>query len=367
MKRIVTLLLLGIMMFSLVSCGSGGGSAPAAKPATPAPAPAASGSAPAAAPAATTPDWSKVRIGVAHISLYDEWCKGVADEFRRQCAALGFPEPVVQAPDQGSGPEAQMKIVENFVAMGFNVILVDPSSPDAIVPSLELAGQQGIPVIAFDSTSTWEGQISHIAWDHAETGVLTGNYVVDYAKKNLGGKVKVGMIESLGAPHTQIRGVKFRETIEAGLGKENVTYVYEQAFESTRESSEAIVTNNLAKPVDIIWTAVDNAAQGARIALKNNNAPSTTKVVCAGIWGAEPFSIMYEGDPWYMVGIGVDPSEIVKLTLQTAMDVLSGKTDIPKRQNIELSVIDASNVSQYMKFVPEEIKAGLKRGPNVKE
>ena len=342
-KRFAALFLVAMMVLSFVGCG-GGGSKSSSN----------SGS-----------KWADYRIGVAHISMYDEWCKGVADEFLRQCKELGFPEPVIQAPETNAGPEAQQKIVENFVAMGFDVILVDPSSPDAIVPSLELAGQQGIPIIAFDSTSNWEGQISHIAWDHADTGVITGKYVADYARKNLGGKVRLGMIENFGAPHTQIRGEKFRETIEAELGLDNVTYVYEQAFESTRESSEAIVTNNLAKQVDIIWTAVDNAAQGARIALENNNAPDTTKIVCAGIWGTEPFSIIYQGDPWYLMGVGVNPEEIVRLTLQTAMDVLEGKTDIPKRQNIELQVVDASNIEDFMKFVPDDIKAGLTKGANV--
>ena len=363
-RQLIALLFVVLLVFSLASCGKKE-EAPANTPAASTDKPAATDNKPAEA-GSGEPNWADIRIGIAHISLYDEWCKGVADEFYRQMAEYGFPEPTIQAPQQGgSGPEEQVKFVENYIAMGFDVILVDPSSPDAIVPALKMAGTANIPVIAFDSTSNWEGQISHIAWDHAQTGVLTAKYVAQYAKDNLGGKVRVGMIESLGAPHTQIRGETFRETLEAELGKENVEYVYEQAFEGSRENSEAIVTNNLAKPVDIIWTAVDNAAQGARVALKNNNAPDSIKIVCAGIWGSEVFSIIYEGDPWYMMGVGVSPEEIVRLTLETTMAYLRGETDIEKRQNIELSVIDASNISQFMKFVDEDIMATLTKGDNV--
>jgi ribose transport system substrate-binding protein len=287
------------------------------------------------------------RIGVVHITLYDEWCKGVYDDFMRVGKEYGVAEMNVQNGDLNA--EIQQRQVEDFIAQNYDLIMIDPISPDGIKATLDKANAAGIPVIAFDSGTDWPPLISHIAWDHAETGRLTGQYVVDYAKKNLGGKLKVGILAMLDAPHTAIRSQTFKEAIEAGLGKQNIEYVFEQDFGQTRESATNIVTNNIAKPIDIIWSAVDNAAFGARVALQTAGV-TNTKVVCAGAWGKEPFSTLAAKDPYYMMCIGIPPEGIVRTSMKTAADYFSGNTNIPKRQNIDLAIIDQSNIDQYRSY-----------------
>ena len=287
------------------------------------------------------------RVGVVHITLYDEWCKGVYDDFIKVGKEYGVAEMNIQNGDLNH--EIQQRQVENFITQKYDIIFIDPVNPTGIKTALDKAKAAGIPVIAFDSGTDWPPLISHIAWDHAETGRLTGRYVVDYAKKNLGGKVRVGVLAMLDAPHTAIRSQTFKETIEAGLGKANVTYVFEQDFGQTRESAANIVTNNIAKPIDIIWAAVDNAAFGARNALQTAGVKST-KIVCAGAWGQEPFSTLAAKDPNYMMCIGVPPEGIVRLSMKTAADYFSGVKNIPKSQNIELAVIDQNNIDQYRQY-----------------
>jgi ribose transport system substrate-binding protein len=290
------------------------------------------------------------RIGVAHITLYDEWCKGVYDDFIRMGKEYGVAEMNIQNGDLNA--ETQQKQVEDFITQKYDIIFIDPVSPDGIQPTLNKAEAAGIPVIAFDSGTTWPPLVSHIAWDHAETGRLTGRYVVDYAKKNLGGKLRVGILAMLDAPHTAIRSQTFKETIEQGLGKANITYVFEQDFGQTRESATNIVTNNIAKPIDIIWAAVDNAAFGARVALQTAGA-TKTKIVCAGAWGTEPFSTLAAKDPYYMMCVAVATENIVGDTMKTANTYFKNgkkKDGIPREQNIELAVIDASNIDKYKQY-----------------
>lgn len=290
------------------------------------------------------------RIGVAHITLYDEWCKGVYDEFQAIGEEYGVAEVNVQNGDLNA--ETQQKQVEDFINQEYDVIFIDPVSPDGIQATLDKADEAGIPVIAFDSGTTWEPLVSHIAWDHAETGLLTGEYVAQYAKDNLDGKIKVGILAMLDAPHTAIRSEKFVEALEAELGAENIEYVFEQDFGQTRESASNIVTNNIAKPVDVIWGAVDNAAFGAKIALETAGN-TTTKVVSAGGWGTEPFTTLNAADPNYMMCIGVSPESIVRMSMETAARHFEGDEDIPREQNIELSVIDQNNIDEFMKYVKE--------------
>lgn len=288
-----------------------------------------------------------LKIAVAHITMYDEWCKAVYDEFVAQCEALGWEVTIA---DGNLNAETQQKQVEDFIAQGdYDAICIDPVNSDGIIPTLETAGEKGIPVFAFDSGTAYADLVTHVAWDHAETGVLTADWVAKYAQENLGGKVRVGVLAMLNAVHTQVRGEAFVARLNELLGEENVTYVFNQDFGETRESAANIVTNNIMKPIDVIWGAVDNAAIGAATALEQNGAEGTI-VVSAGGWGAEPFTKINNGDPYYKMCIGVSAANIVALTLDSIARYQAGE-EIAKSQNIELAVIDGSNIADFMKYV----------------
>jgi len=349
-KRALVVVLAFMMIFAVVACAVEEASAPAPAPA---PAPEPEAPAPAPAPDAPAPEptgepWEGKRLGIAHITFYDEWCMGVYDEFTRQAPLMGFGEINIQNGDLNA--ELQTRQVEDFITQQYDMILIDPVNPEILLPALQRAHEAGIPVIAFDSGTDFEHLITHVAWDHAETGVLTGHYIADYVEANLDGKVNVGILAMLYAPHTAIRSETFKETLEARLGAENITYVFDQDFGQSREDATMIVENNIARPMDFIWAAVDNAAFGAKVALELN-AIQGTKIVSAGAWGSEPFNAMNDGDPWYMMAIGVSPEEIVRLSLESAQQWFAGNTNIPRSQNIELSIIDQSNIGNFMHFV----------------
>jgi len=288
------------------------------------------------------------RIGVAQSTLYDDWNTGVHDEFIRIGKEYGVSEMNIQ--DGNGNAETQQKQVEDFITQKYDVILIAPvGGSDGIKATLDKANAAGIPVIAFDLTINWPPLVSHIAWDHAETGRLSGRWTVDYAKKNLGGKLRVGILSMLDEPATAIRSTTFKEAIESGLGKENITYVFEQDFGRTREGAANIVTNNIAKPVDVIWAAVDNGAFGARAALQMSGVTGP-KVISSGAWGKESFQTIAANDPHYTMFIGVPPEGIVRKCLEASAAYFSGDRNIPKDQNIDLAVIDASNIANYRSF-----------------
>lgn len=346
-KKIISLVLAVILVFSLAACAS---EATDSTKSTDQPETTESAD-PGTSETSETNEgnpWEGKRIGVAHITLYDEWCAAVRDEFIEQGEALGFAEVNVQ--DGNLNAETQQKLVEDFITKQYDMIMIDPVSPEGIMPTLDKAKEAGIPVIAFDSATPWTDLVSYIAWDHGETGVLTGKYIADYARENLDGKLDVAILAMLDAPHTAIRSEKFKETVIAELGEENVNIVFEQDFGQTRDSASTIVTNNLGRKVDVIWCAVDNAAFGAKVALEAKG-DTTTKIVSAGGWGKEPFETINNGDPNYMMVIGVSPANIVADSLEAATKYFAGDSDIPERKDIELSIIDSSNISEYMKYV----------------
>ena len=56
-----------------------------------------------------------LKIAVAHITMYDEWCKAVYDEFVAQCAERGWEVTIA---DGNLNAETQQKQVEDFIAQG---------------------------------------------------------------------------------------------------------------------------------------------------------------------------------------------------------------------------------------------------------
>lgn len=354
MKKVISLLMCMTLVVSLAACGSKSEAPAEAQESVEAPAAEEEEEADTGAeePAASTdkPLEGK-RIAVAHISMYDEWCTGVYDELMAQMDDFGIAEVNVQ--DANFSIETQQKNVEDFVSQGYDAILIDVTDSEGLKPALDKAYDAGIPVVAFDSGTDWEHLVSHIAWDHAETGRLTAQWVANYAKENLDGKVKIGLITFTTLPHTKARSDAFVEELEKELGAENIEYVFTQDFDQSRESATNLVTNNIAKPMDVIWAPVDNGAFGAKIALENAGIEGTV-VISAGGWGTETFTTINGGDPYYKAAVAVPPSGIVQYCYNTLADYFSGKTDIPAAQNIELVVVDETNIADYMKYVTAE-------------
>lgn len=299
-------------------------------------------------PKTTTPDvedepWVGKRIGIAHITLYDEWCTEVKNELEKQGAEAGM---VINVQDGNLNAETQQKQVEDFVAQHYDAIAIDSVSGDGIVPALQAAGDEGIPVFAFDSATSYEGIISYIAWDHGMTGELAARWIADYTRKNLDGKLRIGVLSMLNAPHTQIRSERLLQVLEEELGSENIEIVFNQDFGETRESASNIVNNNIMKPVDVIWGAVDNAAMGAVSALETNNIEGTI-VTSSGLSGTEGLNMINQGG-YYAMGVG-DPYSargIAKLLIETFKDYFSGK-EIEPVQYVEFFPIDATIIDDY--------------------
>lgn len=360
MKKLLAVLLTAVMVTGMLAGCGDKAEEPAATPeATPEAATDKEDAAPADDAAASddkaasdsTSSLAGKRIAVAHISMYDEWCTGVYDELMAQKDKYGIAEVNVQ--DANFSIETQQKNVEDFISQGYDAILIDVVDSEAIKSTLDKAKEAGIPVVAFDSGTDWPELISHIAWDHAETGRLTAKWVADYAKANLDGKVKVGLLTYTTLPHTKVRGETFVEELEKELGKENIEYVFTQDFDQTREGASNIVTNNIAKPMDVIWAPVDNGAFGAKVALENAGVEGTI-VVSAGGWGKETFTTINNKDPYYKAAVAVPPEGIVSYCYNTLQDYFDGATDIEKTQNIELKVVDESNIADYMKYVKDD-------------
>jgi D-xylose transport system substrate-binding protein len=80
--------------------------------------------------------------------------------------------------DAGSSAEQQLTDVENLISQGADVVVILAQDTEAIVPAVQSALEQGIPVIAYDRLIEDPGAL-YISFDNVEVGRLQAQAVFE--------------------------------------------------------------------------------------------------------------------------------------------------------------------------------------------
>jgi len=144
--------------------------------------------------------------------------KGVAHFFWQSvhagadAAAKEFDVEVMwKGPAQETDYSGQINIVEDAINRRVDGIVLAPSHGDALVPIVERAQKEGIPVTIFDSGISTETYLSYVATDNRQGGVVAAERLAE----KLGGKGKVAILGvKAGSVSTDEREQGFQETIK---------------------------------------------------------------------------------------------------------------------------------------------------------
>src|ERR671925_1583688 len=93
-------------------------------------------------------------------------------------------------PAQGTDYTGQINIVEDAINRRVDGIVLAPTHRDALVPVVERAQREGIPVTIFDSGIGTENYVSYVATDNRQGGVVAAERLAE----RLGGKGRVGVL-----------------------------------------------------------------------------------------------------------------------------------------------------------------------------
>ena len=80
--------------------------------------------------------------------------------------------------DAGSSAEQQLADVENLIAQGANAIIILAQDGEAILPAVQSALDQGIPVVAYDRLIENPGSL-YVTFDNVEIGRLQAQSVLE--------------------------------------------------------------------------------------------------------------------------------------------------------------------------------------------
>lgn len=203
MKKLISIVLALTLVLALF-CGCAQKEAPAADPA-PAPeapaeeTPAATPEAPAEEPAETpaeepaeTPaadpkDEEKLIVFLAR-DVSDMYCTFLTGMFQNTIDTL-YPNWTLKVIDLAGDPSKNIEAVENAVSMGADAIIGQLSNVNPL-PAAQAAGQEGVPVIAFDALYEDSiGQLAMVNVDNYDMGYLIGELAAELIPEN--GKVAI--------------------------------------------------------------------------------------------------------------------------------------------------------------------------------
>lgn len=243
-----------------------------------------------------------------------------------------------KGPAQETDYAGQINIVEDAINRRVDGIVIAPSHGDALVPIIERAQKEGIPVTIFDSGINTENYTAYVATDNRQGGVVAAERMAE----KLGGKGKVAILGvKAGSVSTDQREQGFKETIEKKYpGIQIVAFQYGEA---DRTKSLDRATDILTTYADLngIFASNESSSVGAVQAIKQKGLSG--KVILVG-FDSSPNLIddlkigaldsLVLQDPFKMGYEGVK-AMVAKLNGQTPPRVLDTGVQLLTKENLE--------------------------------
>jgi ribose transport system substrate-binding protein len=326
-KKILTVLTSVVLCMGLLA-GCGGGATPSG-----------GGSAPA------TLNPGDLKIGLSMQSMGSPYFVAQSNALEAACKEQGIN---IVSVDANADTTKQQKDVEDLVAQGCNVIVINPADAQGAVAIANSVMAQNIPVFIMDnSIDPSASYVSMIQSNNLAIGTMVGEWI---AQKFGSNEVRIGMLSGnagnlLGVDRRigVVKGI-----VETQLASSNSTNfrVVTQGWggwnqEDGLSAAESMLT--AAPDINVIVAENDSMGLGAVIALQN--AGRSDVIVC-GIDGQKEALALVESGAYGASGLN-DPAGVARLTLDTILRYTGGDTNVPKLISPDPAVISSSNIAQY--------------------
>ena len=329
MKKLFALLLALAMVLSLAACG--GSDAPAADaPAADAPA--------ADAPAAD----DTLKLGFILGSREHAFYCSIEDGIVAAAADLGFEAVVLESDLNGAIASER---IETLVVDGCDAISLSVNDPTASTPAIVAADAEGVPMFAFDCTSSETDVIkSFVGTDNYQGGVVGGEATIKFLEDN--GLTDGATIGIIGYPEPQScidREAGWMDTVKAYEEKYNLTIVNIGNYKGDATTAESLMSDALMSYPEMacIFTVGDPACVGALAAIKNAGSECAMIGFDANPEAHEAILDPVNGKIWF-ADVAQDPYQIGYQISVNMVNYLKGET-VEAVQLVEPYLVDASN------------------------
>lgn len=240
--------------------------------------------------------------------------------------------------DASNDASVQVNQLNNAATSGANVVIVNPTDSDAVVPAVEALNKANIPVVAVDRSASGGTVDSFIASDN----VAGGKQAAEALAKSIGEEGEVLVLQGItGSSASRDRGQGFMEGIAAFP---NIKVAAQQTAGFDRVQGLNVTTNLLqAHPnIKAIFAENDEMALGAIEALGDRAGKD---VFVIGFDGTED-GIKAVTDGRMAATIAQQPAELGAKAVEEAAKLLKGE-QAQKEVPVEVITVTQENVKDF--------------------
>jgi ribose transport system substrate-binding protein len=263
-------------------------------------------------------------------------------------AEFGYNVNVI-GPNAETDSVGQMNMVEDAVANKVAAIVLSPNEPAALVPSAQIAKDNGVPLIVIDmALSTDDDTLyeSFIGTDNYEAGQMAAEYMI--GRLQPGDKVAI-IRGTVGSTNHDGRANGARDAFEAA----GIEVVAEQPADSERGKAVTVAENLLQSTPELkaFYCTNDEMALGAYQAVAN--IQKQDDIIIMGFDGSFGALDSIEAGE-LTASLAQMPIEEGYLGVKTAVDFLEGRS-VEKNVKNSTVIVDQESVAAFRADIDEKM------------
>lgn len=234
----------------------------------------------------------------------------------------------------------QVNQIDNFIAAGVDLILLNPGDVKALRPAIEKAQKAGIKVVAVDTNA--EGADAAVTTDNVQAGEIACQYFIDKLGKK--GNVIIENGPQVSSVVDRVNGCK-----KALAGAPDVKLLSsDQDGKGSRDAGLTVMKSLLTRfpKVDAIFAINDPQALGSNLAAKQLNR---TGMIITSVDGAPDIEagLKDPGSPMIEASASQDPFGMARKAVAIGVDLINGKPPAEKITLIPSTLVTRDNVKDY--------------------
>ncbi len=260
----------------------------------------------------------------------------------------------VTSADGQASMTKQIGDIEDMVAKGINLLIINPRDPEGLVPAVNAAAKAGVKVVVMDSgLDPKANYVTLVQSSNDRNGFLVGQWI---AKQMAGKPMKIALISG---DKGNVVGQERRLGVFRGIVEGQLVNDGKVGFEVVGQGWGAWNNDGGLKAMEDILTAHpdvnvvlgenDSMVLGARKALEATGKTKDVLLVAAADGQKEALQMIKEGS-YGATGLN-DPDLVARTAVDVGLKALDGKlsADFPKLDYTTPAVITKDNVDKYIK------------------
>ncbi len=233
----------------------------------------------------------------------------------------------------------QFTQIDNFIAAGVNLIVLNAVDPNAILPAIKRAQAAGIVVVAADVTAS--GADATVETDNT----AAGNMSCAYLGQKLGGKGNV-VIENgpqVSAVIDRVKGCKAALASSPGIR----ILSSDQDGKGSRDGALAVMQGYLIRYPDLngLFAINDPQAIGSELAAKQQHRDN---ILITSVDGAPDIVSALKSNGLIVASASQDPYGMGQLAVKVGRQIMDGQPPAQKVTLMQAKLVTRDNVNSYV-------------------